>query len=182
LIARTDQYRFNFYSPGGNIKRIVSLAREPMAMTEQDRSLFLWRWDELLRENSVPADRWAEIKSRIDFADTYQPYAWYDMGPAGTLLVQRVWPVRDLDEQGRNDFLLDQQYVPPGSTEWDVFDKEGRYLGVVTIPGSEFISTVPRMRFHQDAATGTWYVYSVVSDELGVQYVVGWRIDGRMPS
>jgi hypothetical protein len=102
LIARTDQYRFNFYSPGGNIKRIVSLAREPMAMTEQDRSLFLWRWDELLRENSVPADRWAEIKSRIDFADTYQPYAWYDMGPAGTLLVQRVWPVRDLDEPSRS--------------------------------------------------------------------------------
>jgi hypothetical protein len=182
LIARTDRYRFNFYAPDGTLKRIVSLAREPLAMTDEDRSLFLWRWDELLRENSVPAERWAEVKSRIDFADTYQPYAWFDMGPAGTLLVQRVWPVRDLDEQGRKDFLLDQQYVPPGSTEWDVFDEEGRYLGAVKIPGSEFISTVPRMRFHQDAANGTWYVYSVVSDELGVQYVVGWRIDGRMPA
>jgi hypothetical protein len=24
-------------------------------------------------------------------------------------------------------------------------------------------------------------VYSVVSDELDVEYIVGWRIDGRMP-
>ena len=181
LIARTDRYRFNFHGPDGELKRIVSMVREPLAMTDEDRSLFLWRWDELLRENSVPADRWEEIKSRISFADTYMPYAWFGMGPVGTLLVQRVWPVRDLDEEGRKDFLLDQQYVPPGSSEWDVFDKEGRFLGAVAIPGSEFLSTVPLFRFFQDAATGTWYVYSVVADELDVEYIVGWRIDGRMP-
>jgi hypothetical protein len=156
LIARTDRYRFNFHGPDGVLKRVVSMAREPLAMTDADRLLFLWRWDELFRENSVPADRWAEIKSRITFADAYPPYAWFNMGPGGTLLVQRVWPVRDLGEEGRKDFSLDQQYVPPGSTEWDVSDKQGRYLGAVTIPGSDFISTVPRMRFHQDAATGTW--------------------------
>jgi len=28
---------------------------------------------------------------------------------------------------------------------------------------------------------GTWHMYSVVSDELDVDYIVGWRIDGRMP-
>ena len=78
----------------------------------------------------------AEIKSRIGYADACQPYAWFDMGPAGTLLVQRVWPVRDLDEEGGKGFLLDQQYLAPGSTEWDVFDKEARYLGAVTIPGN----------------------------------------------
>ena len=103
------------------------------------------------------------------------------MGPAGTLLVQRVWPVRDLDEAGRKEFTLDQQYVPPGSTEWDVFDAAGHYLGAVTIPGSEFLATPPLMRFHKDVSTDTWYMYSVVFDELDVQYVVRWRIEGRMP-
>ena len=181
VIARTDRYRFNFHGRDGELKRVVSMAREPLAMTEEDRSLFLWRWDELARKNNAPADRWAEIKSTISFADTYPPYACFRMGPAGTLLVQRVWPVRDLDAEGRKDFLLRQQYVPPGSTEWDVFDREGRHLGAVAIPGSEFITTEPLVDFFQDAATGTWHMYSVVSDELGVQYIVGWRIDGRMP-
>jgi hypothetical protein len=181
VIARTDRYRFHWHGRDRQLKRIVSMVREPQAMTEEDRELFLWRWDELFRERGVPADRWEEIKSGIRFADTYPPYAWFDMGPAGTLLVQRVWPVRELDEEGRKNFVLDQQYVAPGSSEWDVFDREGRYLGAVTIPGSEFISTVPLMRFFQDAATGTWHMYSIVSDELGVQYIVGWRIDGRMP-
>jgi hypothetical protein len=129
----------------------------------------------------VPADRWDEIKSAISFADAYPPYSWFSMGPAGTLLVQRVWPVRDLDEDGRKEFTLDQQYVPPGRTEWDVFDPAGRYLGAVTIPGSEFLANAPQMRFYEDAATGKWYVHSVVSDDLDVQYIVRWRIDGRMP-
>ena len=84
-------------------------------------------------------------------------------------------------EDGRKEFSLNQVYVPPGRPEWDVFDREGRYLGVVDIPGTEFLSNVPRIHFHKDAASGTWYVYSVVFDELGVQYIVGWRIDGRMP-
>jgi len=181
VIARTDRYRFNFHGRDGELKRIVSMAREPLAITEEDRSLILGRWDELARKNNAPADRWAEIKSTISFADTYPPYACFRMGPAGTLLVQRVWPVRDLDAEGRKDFLLRQQYVPPGSTEWDVFDREGRHLGAVAIPGSEFITTEPLVDFFQDAATGTWHMYSVVSDELGVQYIVGWRIDGRMP-
>jgi hypothetical protein len=181
LIARTDRYRFHFYGPGGELRRIVSLEREPPALTDEDHSQFFWRWDELFRERSVPADRWDEIKSAISFANTYPPYSWFSMGPAGTLLVQRVWPVRDLGEEDRKAFTLDQQYVPPGRAEWDVFDAAGRYLGAVTIPGSEFLATPPLMRFHKDASTGTWYMYSVVFDELDVQYVVRWRIEGRMP-
>lgn len=181
LIARTDQYRFDFYGPGGELRRIVSLMREPPAVTDEDRSLFLWRWDELFRERSVPADRWDEIKSGISFADSYPPYSWFSMGPAGTLLVQRVWPVRDLGEEDIKEFTLNQQYVPPGSTEWDAFDAAGRYLGALTIPGSEFLARAPQMRFYKDASTGTWYMYSVVFDELDVQYVVRWRIEGRMP-
>jgi hypothetical protein len=37
-------------------------------------------------------------------------------------------------------------------------------------------------RFVRDAATGVWYVYGVERDELDVDHVVGWRIEGRMPS
>jgi len=183
LISRTDRFRFRWYGPDGTLQRMVSLAREPLTITEEDRSAFMERWEEYLRENSVPADRWAEIKSAIDFSDAYPAYVYFGSGPAGTLLVERVRPVRDLGIEERTDLLVHQQYVPPGSSEWDVFDREGRYLGSVVIPGSDWIKNVSPLRFFQDAdAAGTWYLYSIWSDELDVQYVVRWRIDGRMPA
>jgi hypothetical protein len=181
VIARNDQYRFLWHGPVGGLARIVVLAREPLAITDADRSTYMARWDEYLRENSVPADRWSEIKARIAFADAYPAYVWFDNGPAGTLLVERVWPVRDLDAETRKDLRVNQQYVPPGSSEWDVFDKQGRYLGPIVVPGTEWVVNLPPLRFFRDDATGTWYMYSIWSDELDVEYIVRWRIDGRMP-
>lgn len=181
VIARTDEFRFLWHGPNGTLDRILTLAREPLAITDADRSAFMRRWDEFLRENSVPADRWAEIKARIAFADTYPSYVWFDNGPAGTLLVQRVRPVRDLNAEVRKGLRVNQQYVPPGSSEWDVFDRRGQYLGPVMIPSSEWVVNVPPLRFFHDAAIDSWYMYSIWSDELDVQYIVRWRIDGRMP-
>ncbi len=175
VIARTDRYRFLWYGPDGVLSRIVSLAREPLAITDEDRAAFLERWEEYLRENSVPAERWVEIKSAIGFADTYPPYRIFGPGPAGTLLVRRVRPMRDLDAEERSDIDVHQVYVAPGGSEWDVFDREGRYLGAVVMP-SEGLA-----RYFEDRATGTWYMVSVWEDELDVQYIVRWRIDGRMP-
>ena len=181
LIARTDQYRFRWYGPEGRLERIVSLSGEPLAITDADRGAFMERWEEFLRENSVPADRWSEIESAIDFSDTYPAYVYFGSGPAGTLLVERVRPVHELDEGELKDLQVNQQYVPPGSSEWDVFDERGRYLGPVVIPGSEWIKNVSPLRFFYDDATDSWYMYSIWSDELDVQYIVRWRIDGRMP-
>lgn len=181
LIARTDQYRFHWYGPEGALERIVSLAREPLAITDADRSAFMERWEEYLRENNVPADRWAEVKSAIDFSDAYPSYVYFGSGPAGTLLVERVRPVRELGQAELEDLQVNQQYVPPGRSEWDVFDKRGRYLGPVDIPGSEWIKNVSSLRFFHDGGTDSWYMYSIWSDDLDVQYIVRWRIDGRMP-
>ncbi len=175
VIARSDQYRFRWYGPGGTLKRIVSMAREPPAITDEDRSVMLRRWDEYLRENSYPAERWEEIKSTLRFADTYLAFAGFFPGPAATLLVRRVRPLRDLDAEELENISVRQPYVPPASSEWDVFDREGRYLGAVVIPEGG------RSRYFEDRATGTWYMVSVWEDELEVQYIVRWRIDGRMP-
>ena len=181
VIARTDSYRFLWYGPEGSLERIISLAREPLPITEEDRSVLFERWEEYLRENSVPAERWAEIKSAIGFSDTYPVYTWFGSGPAGTLLVERVRPVRDLDAEQRSKLRVNQVYVPPGSSEWDVFDGKGRYLGAVVIPGTEWVTSLPQGRFFLDHASGTWYMYSIWPDELGVEHIVRWRIDGRMP-
>ncbi|MCH8925403.1 MAG: cysteine desulfurase [Proteobacteria bacterium] len=57
--------------------------------------------------------------------------------------------------------------LPPASPDWDVFDANGRYLGVVTTPTHFDIRL-----FRDGVAYGVW------SDDLGVQYVVGLRVDG----
>ena len=182
LLSRTDQYRFLWHGPDGALSRIVSLAREPLAITEEDRSVIMGRWDATLRENGVRAERAAEILSGIRFGNNYPPFGGFSHGPAGTFIVQRVWPVRDLDAEEQKE-IRPSLLVPPGSSEWDVFDREGRYLGTVAIPETEWIGTPSFLflRFFRDRATGTWFMYTIWSDELDVDYVVRWRIDGRMP-
>jgi hypothetical protein len=180
VILHNERYRLRWYGPGGALYRIASLAREPLAMTDEDRSVLIGLWDAMLQENRVPAERAAEIKSGLRFGDTYPAFSSYACGPEATLLMQRVRPVRDLDAEELKRINLRNNRAP-GSSEWDVFDREGRYLGGVMIPGTESVTTPPYLSFFRDRATGKWYMYSIRRDELDVQYVVGWRIDGRMP-
>ena len=180
LTARSDEYCFLWYGPGGAISRIASLAREPLAITDEDRSVLVGRWDATFRENSVPAERSAELLSGIRFGDYYPPFSFFNYGPAGTLLVQRVRPLRDLDAEEQKEMSLNS-VVPRGSSEWDVLDSVGRYLGAVVIPETDNVYYVPALRFFRDPGTGTWYMFSIWKDESDVEYIVRWRIDGRMP-
>jgi hypothetical protein len=180
VIGRNDHYRFVWYGPGGGVRRIVSLSQEQLPLTEEVRSVILGRYDQLLQERSVPSEQAAVVKSRVRFTETYPQYSHFVCGPAGTLIVQRVLPFSQMTEQERRSILLTTRR-PPGALEWDVFDRDGRYLGPVEIPGTQSVDVMRNPYFAQDRTTGTWYMYSIWADELDVQYVVGWRIDGPMP-
>jgi hypothetical protein len=54
-----------------------------------------------------------------------------------------------------------------GAPEWDVFDRQGRFLGVLTMP-----SRFQPLRVVDDR------VYGVQRDELDVQHVVRLRVTG----
>ncbi len=180
VVGHNHTFRSVWYGAGETIERVVTLPRERLPLTGEDRSVMMERFDQLVAEYNVPADQAAAFKSRVRFEDYYPVYSRFTCGPAGTLLVQRVRPLRQLsdEEVSRIRRTLGR---PPGGPEWDVFDREGRYLGVVEVPGTEWVAVVPELRFVRDQASGTWYMYSVWSDELEVQYVIGWRIDGTMP-
>lgn len=179
-VGNNYEYRSVWYGSGGAIDRIISLAREPLPLTEEERSVMMGRFDQLFREFNVPSERAEAVRSRIRFTDHYPYYANFACGPAGTFLVQRVRPLSQLNEQERSRIRVDL-HRPTGGLEWDVFDREGRYLGVVEMPGTEWVATVSNPRFVEDQATGTWYMYSVWADELEVHYVISWRVDGPTP-
>jgi hypothetical protein len=94
-------------------------------------------------------------------------------------MMQRFRPLCELsdDEVSR---IRNNLGRPPGAAVWDVFDRDGRYLGVVELPGTEWVGTIAPVIFVQDRATDAWYLYSTWSDEMDVQYVVGWRIEGPL--
>jgi len=180
VLGRNHRFRAVWYGSGGAVRRVVTLARKRLPLTKDDQSVMRGRYDQVLRERRVPAARAAQIRDNVPFHDAYPAYSQFTCGPAGTLIVQRVRPLSRLNAVERRQIRLDLGR-PPGSLEWDVFDSAGRYLGVVELPGTEWVATVPNPRFMQDRATGVWYMYAVWADELDVQYVLGWRIDGPMP-
>jgi hypothetical protein len=179
-VGRSEAYTLTWYAPGGRPARRLTLRRERLALDERDQAMLREWVDEVLKEQGVPSGRAAEIRSRIRFEDHYPAFRRLNCGPEETVLVQRVRPLREIDAAER--VLLragPRSPRPPGEPEWDVFDRNGRWLGsIVASWDGEWMAA----RFVRDAATGVWYVYGVERDELDVDHVVGWRIEGRMPS
>jgi len=179
VVGHNYTHRSVWYGPGEKTNRIVSLPPSPLPLTEADRSVMLGRYDQQFARNNVPAARAAQVRSNIQFTDNYPAYTQFQCGPAGTFLVQRVRPLTQLNEEERSR-IRPRLGRPPGGLQWDVFDSDGRYLGMQEIPGTRWVASVVNPRFVRDPGTGEWYMYSVWSDEQDVQYVVGWRVEGTL--
>jgi hypothetical protein len=164
VMGRSDAYRLLWKGPDGEVERIVTLRRDPIPFTDADRAIFMERLEAQTRR----PDRLEQIKNALILPDHYPYYRRFVCGPRGSLWLQRVRPLRDMSEEE-----LETSYVgglAPGLPEWDVFDGEGRYLGVVEIPvGKGGIDLM------DDRAIG------IFEDELDVQHVIVFEIDGLPP-
>jgi hypothetical protein len=179
-IGSSDEYRMTWFGPSGAPERVMSLERDRVPLDGRDEAVMMAWYDELLQERQVPQGRAAEIKSRVRFERVYPVYRRYICGPENALLVQRFVPLRDIEPTKENNPLRvgpNTAGRPPASDVWDVFDADGRYLGVVSPPWDQIWRAGQFVR----APDGGWYMYAVMQDELDVEYVVAWRVEGRMP-
>lgn len=167
VTGSSDSYRLKWYDESGKLERIVSLPWERQPITDRDRSLFMEKIERALRERGDSPAEIAQRKSAVHFEDYYPAWRRFICGVDGTLWLQRPRAVSALREQELEDTGFGR---PPATSEWDVFDREGRYLGVIDMPTGEmgFIFTGDR-------------IYGVWEDEMDVQYIVAWRIDGLPP-
>jgi hypothetical protein len=165
VTGRSDLYRLHWYDDEGALERIVSLHRERSPITDQDRTRFMDRLERVLTEAGRPAAQIALFKSAVSFEDLYPAWRRFICGVGGTLWVQRQRPVSALSDEELEEFL--DLGRPPATPYWDVFDPEGRYLGVMDMPTSD-----RAFYFAGDRVYGVW------EDELDVQYIVAWRIEG----
>ena len=125
-----------------------------------------------LEEDGHPLE---PLRQMIRFRETYPAFANLEVGPRGTLWVQHLRDFTNLTSAERaniqvNLFKLQRgdvnSFEDAGAQFWDVFDADGRFLGVVTMPD----------RFVPHLFVGN-NVYGVWRDDLDVEYMMRARID-----
>lgn len=164
VAALTSQYRIEVRRPDGALKMIIQKAPLAQALGSTGREGVIDRVRELMREAGMAKEAIARSFQRFAFVppDTLPPVAALAGGPDGTIWVQRTLPIEQMTATPILDALL------AGGPVWDVFDRDGRLLGSVTLPPR---FTLKRIRGQS--------VYGVHTDELDVQRVV--RLATRRP-
>jgi hypothetical protein len=162
LFGVNDEYRIGVYTLDGGLQRIVAKEFERKPVTERDKRAIMKFLERTWTEAGVPPAALDQLRGLIKFGDYLPAFASFTGGPQGTIWVQHVRTGAELTDEEIESFNPMEE---AGSADWDVFDSEGRYLGVVTLPDR----FAPRL-FRDDKIYGVW------RDELDVQYVVRLRV------
>lgn len=167
LYARNSDYAIHAFDRDGRLRRIVRRAFEPRPITDRDIRAFFAYLDRAWLDAGVPPSRLPENRARVSFAEVFPAFYQFEVGLEGSLWVQPIRPPGELSdaEIERYNFIEDF-----GSSGWEVFDREGRFLGTVTMPPR----FQPRL-FLDDR------IYGVVRDDADVPYVARLRIERPGP-
>ena len=159
--AMNSGWRFQVWAPDGTLQRIITRPFERKPFTERDQQVFQDAMRDLLRQQGVPPEAAQNFLSQLEFADHYPAFVSLALGPLGSTWVQNFRTGDELvGEEGTTFNVQDL-----GSTDWGVFDAEGRYLGVVTFPG----------KYQPILAKGDRF-YGIARDELDVQSLKVYRV------
>jgi hypothetical protein len=160
-----DDYRIGLYSDG-RPERILVKPFEHQPVGEADKEVVRNELTRRMTQYGASPEQITRNLSRFHFADQFPAFNVLAAGSMGTIWVQRVLPLSQLDE-GALASIGSAEDI--GAPDWDVFDAQGRYLGVVRMPQG----FTPRL-FREDKIYGVW------RDELDVQYVLRLRIVGDL--
>ncbi len=149
-------YRIEVYDLAGNLQRVITRPFTRQPVTEADREAFRRLLREAWQTQNVPPQAVQQLMANVSFAPEYPAFAQLMAGPGGSLLVQHI---RTAKQAGETAESFDARDV--GAPTWDVFDQDGRYLGVVRFP-----ERYRPVRYVDGQFLGVW------QDELDVQYVM----------
>jgi hypothetical protein len=160
VTARNNTMRFHVWGTDGALQRIMTLPYETKRVTERDKQVFLDAIGEAARQQGAPPEAVQAFLQQAQFADAYPAFVSLALGPQGSVWVQRFLSG---DELAGTEGTFDIQDL--GSSTWDVFDGQGRYLGTVTFPG----------KYQPIRAMGDRF-YGISRDELDVQSLKVYRV------
>ncbi len=178
LYGMNDEYRIKVFDENGNLERIIAKPFDPEPVGEADREIVRAATLDFWSAGGIPEYLLEQLAENVRFAETFPAYHRFLTGPQRSTWVQRVARPTELSEEELRYFsaalanveaLLTDPHLAMGSRAWDVFDADGRLLGVVTMP----------QRFRPWTFVGD-EVYGVWQDDVGVEYVARLKVvEGR---
>jgi len=163
LSGRTDEYRLEVRDSSGRLTRIITRAATPKPVTDRDKNVILDAYRKRFAQQGagLSADAIEAFLKTIQFADDYPEFAMLALGPQGSIWAQRVRSGAEL--AGGKEGTFDPQDI--GSNDWDVFDAQGKYLGVVIFPE----------RYQPIRVVGDRF-YGIARNDLDVQIVKVYQV------
>jgi hypothetical protein len=158
--AMNSAYRVEFWSPDGRLTQVLNREVTRKPVTDSDRETFLRLLADLFAEQGLPPAAAQQVLQGFDFADEYPAFLNLLVADDGSTWLQQV---QTADEFAASGAEFNPQDL--GSSRWDVFDREGRYLGVLEFPA----------KFTPVKLLGS-EVWGIGRDEMDVQYVVKLRV------
>lgn len=159
-----DAYRLSMYRPSGALERIVAMPFTLRPVTEGTKDAVFQLFEQAFEDANVPPAVIPQLLDRVSFGEFLPAFGTIQLGPAGSLWVQHL---RDVETVGERRLDIANFLEEIGAPDWDVFDRSGRFLGVVTMPDR----FAPRVVV-DDRIYGVW------RDDLDVQYVMRLRVIG----
>lgn len=159
--ASNADYRIEVRGPDGRLARVIKRSFDRTRVTEDDQQKIRKAMESLFDQQGVPPMVRQQLMQAISFADHYPAFYNVAAGPERSIWVQQGQTAETAAATG--------SFNPEdlGAAEWDVFDADGRFLGVVRFP-----ERYRPVRFIGNDIYGVW------RDELDVQHVMRLRIVG----
>lgn len=161
LTGINADYRIEVRDTTGAVVRIVTKPFTHQVVSEEHANRMREAVIEIARRQTsqpLPPQAIQMMRANMQFAANYPVMAFVADGPDGSIWVQRVRSVADLNPTELENFNIQLDLASP---RWDVFDHDGRYLGAVEMPGRIQLFAIQNGMF-----------YGVMRDDLDVQYIV----------
>jgi hypothetical protein len=155
IYGDNSEYRLEVFGSDGSMERVVTRPRSHRTISDADQAEFRRIMDDMWNRAGMPPQQRQLMIGAISFARYYPAFANLLGGPDGSLWVQSVQTPETIQSLGGTFDMQDF-----GGPDWDVFDPDGRFLGVVTMP-----ARFTPMLFDGDR------IYGVQRDDMDVQYV-----------
>jgi len=162
LYGVNNAYRISRYGQDGSLERVVTMPHEPKPVSQSDQRVIMQFFERQARDAGAPPEAMQQLRAMIKFGEFIPAFSAILTGPDNTIWVQHQRSLADATEEELEEFNLIEE---SGAPDWDIFDDQGRYLGIVTMP--------PRFQprgFDGDNMYGVW------RDDLDVQYVMRLKI------
>jgi len=160
LTALNSDYLIQIHDADGTLVRVITKPFTVQPVSDSDKAMLRAALRKLVADQgAAPADV-EQFLDGVAFAPNYPAMGQVLAGPEGTVWIQGIRTADDVSDS-EEDFNIQDM----GSDEWDIFDSEGRYLGVLTLP----------TKFQPLRVDGDTF-WGVQRDEFDVNSVVRYRL------